>query len=94
MESFPLLYLIARAYAMPYLLQNLEKQGFACGEAGPGEDPGGESAGEMKLSLDPQVKSVSAAIADLAAQTELLDVSVTDITAEEMVAELYEEYQI
>lgn len=48
----------------------------------------------MKLSLDPQVKSVSAAIADLAAQTELLDVSVTDITAEEMVAELYEEYQI
>jgi ABC-2 type transport system ATP-binding protein len=82
---------------MPKLFEGavlLEKQGFACGEAGPGEDPGGESAGEMKLSLDPQVKSVSAAIADLAAQTELLDVSVTDITAEEMVAELYEEYQI
>ncbi len=82
---------------MPELFEGavlLEKQGFASREAGPGENPGGESAGEMKLSLDPQVKSVSAAIADLAAQTELLDVSVTDITAEEMVAELYEEYQI
>lgn len=82
---------------MPELFEGaalLEKQGFASGESGPGEEPGGESAGEMTLSLDPKVRSVSAAIADLAAQTELLDVSVTDITAEEMVVELYKEYQI
>lgn len=50
--------------------------------------------GQMKLSLDPGILSVSAAIAALAAQTNLLDVSVTDITAEEMVAALYKEYQI
>lgn len=50
--------------------------------------------GQMKLSLDPRILSVSAAIAALAAQTNLLDVSVTDITAEEMVAALYKEYQI
>ncbi len=50
--------------------------------------------GQMKLSLDPGVLSVSAAIAALAEQTNLLDVSVTDITAEEMVAALYKEYEI
>ena len=50
--------------------------------------------GQMKLSLDPGGLSVSAAIEALAEQTNLLDVSVTDITAEEMVAALYKEYEI
>lgn len=49
---------------------------------------------QIKLSLDPKVLSVSEAIARLATQTELTDVSVTDITAEEMVAALYKEYRI
>lgn len=53
-----------------------------------------EKEGQMSLSLDPGVLSVSAAVTKLAAQTELLDVSVTDITAEEMVAALYKEYRI
>ena len=53
-----------------------------------------EKEGQLSLSLDPGVLSVSAAVTKLAAQTELLDVSVTDITAEEMVAALYKEYRI
>ena len=53
-----------------------------------------EKEDQIKLSLDPEVLSVSEAIARLAAQTELTDVSVTDITAEEMVAALYKEYRI
>jgi ABC-2 type transport system ATP-binding protein len=48
----------------------------------------------LVIALDPSVLSVSDAIAHLAAQTELLDVSVSDITAEEMVAALYKEYRI
>jgi len=63
------------------------------------EMPDGMTLGEMKegrlvVTLDPSVLSVSDAIARLAAQTELTDVSVSDITAEEMVAALYKEYQI
>lgn len=50
--------------------------------------------GRMVLSLDPEVLPVSQAIAYLAARTELLDVSVTGITTEEMVAALYREYRI
>ena len=53
-----------------------------------------EKEDQIKLSLDPEALSVSEAIARLAAQTELTDVSVTDITAEEMVAALYKEYRI
>lgn len=53
-----------------------------------------EKEDQIKLSLDPAVLSVSETIARLAAQTELTDVSVTDITAEEMVAALYKEYRI
>jgi len=44
--------------------------------------------------LNPADLPVSQAIAHLAAQTELLDVSVSGITAEEMVAGLYQEYRI
>lgn len=50
--------------------------------------------GRLVIALDPSVLSVSDTIAHLAAQTELLDVSVSDINAEEMVAALYREYRI
>ncbi len=50
--------------------------------------------GRMVITLDPAVCPVSEAIAGIAAQTEITDVSVSGISAEEMVAALYEEYQI
>ena len=50
--------------------------------------------GRLVIALDPSVLPVSQAIARLAAQTELLDVSVSGISAEEMVAGLYNEYRI
>ena len=50
--------------------------------------------GRMVLTLDPAVCPVSEAIARIAAQTEVVDVSVSGITAEEMVAALYREYCI
>lgn len=50
--------------------------------------------GRMVISLDPAVLPVSQAIAAIAAQTELLDISVSEISAEEMVAALYREYRI
>lgn len=53
-----------------------------------------EKEGRIKIALNPEVLSVSDAIAWLAAETELTDVSVAGITAEEMVAELYKEYRI
>lgn len=49
---------------------------------------------QLVISLDPSILQVSNAIAYFAAQTELLDVSVSDITTEEMVASLYKEYSI
>ena len=53
-----------------------------------------EKMGRLVIALDPSITPVSRAIAHLAAQTELLDVSVSDISAEEMVAALYKEYEI
>jgi len=50
--------------------------------------------GRMVFTLAPSVLSVSDAIAHLAAQTEIIDVSVSGITAEEIVAALYKEYRI
>jgi len=50
--------------------------------------------GRLVISLDPSRLSVSDAIASLAAQTELSDVSVSGATSEEMVAELYKAYHI
>lgn len=50
--------------------------------------------GRLVITLDPSILSVSDAIAQLAGQTELLDVSVSGISAEEMVAALYKEYHI
>jgi len=50
--------------------------------------------GRLVITLDPSVLPVSDAIAIIAAQTEIIDVSVSGITAEEMVAALYKEYRI
>lgn len=50
--------------------------------------------GHLVITLDSSVLKASDAIAYLAAQTELLDVSVSGITTEEMVATLYKEYRI
>lgn len=51
-------------------------------------------AGRLVIVLDPSILSVSDAIVWLASQTDLIDVSVSGITAEEMVASLYKEYKI
>ena len=51
-------------------------------------------AGELELSLDPAVLTASDAVAHLAAGAALTDVTVSEITAEEMVAALYREYRI
>jgi ABC-2 type transport system ATP-binding protein len=50
--------------------------------------------GHLVIVLDPSVLQVSDAIAYIAAQTELIDISVSGITTEEMVATLYKEYRI
>jgi ABC-2 type transport system ATP-binding protein len=50
--------------------------------------------GQLEILIDPSVLPVSKAIAILAAQTELTDVSVSGVSAEEMVAQLYKEYNI
>ena len=49
---------------------------------------------KLKISLDPKMISVSEGIAYLSRETELIDLEVSDISAEEMVARLYREYQI
>ena len=50
--------------------------------------------GRLVVTLDPSALPVSDAIRILAAQTELIDVSVSGATSEEMVAALYKEYHI
>ena len=50
--------------------------------------------GRLILILDPLALSVSEAIARLAAQTDISDISVAGASAEEMAASLYKEYQI
>lgn len=50
--------------------------------------------GQLEILIDPAVLPVSKAIAVLAAQTELTDFSVSGVSAEEMVAQLYKEYNI
>ena len=50
--------------------------------------------GRLVIRLDPAVLPVSDAIASLAAQADITDVSVSGATAEEMVAALYREYRI
>ncbi|MBN1777314.1 MAG: ATP-binding cassette domain-containing protein [Clostridiales bacterium] len=50
--------------------------------------------GRMVITLNPAVCPASEAIARIAAQTDIVDVSVSGISAEEMVAALYQEYEI
>jgi len=50
--------------------------------------------GQLNVAIDPAVISVSDAITNLASTTDLLDVSVSGVTAEEMVAAMYKEYHI
>jgi len=63
-------------------------------EAGEGMILSEAKEGRIVIILDPLVLSVSDAIALLAAQTELTDVSVSGVSSEEMVAALYKEYRI
>lgn len=53
-----------------------------------------EKNGKLILSLDPEVLAVSEAVSYLASRTELLDITVSDLSAEEIVAKLYTEYRI
>jgi len=53
-----------------------------------------EKEGRLVITLDPSVFPVSEAISYLASQTEILDISVSGISAEEMAAALYREYRI
>lgn len=54
------------------------------------EDHGGQAT----LTVDTRVLSISGAMAVLSQQADILDLSVTSASAEEMVASLYEEFQI
>ena len=49
---------------------------------------------KLRISLDPKKISVSEGIAYLSSETEIIDLEVSDISADEMVAKLYKEYQI
>lgn len=50
--------------------------------------------GRMTVSFEPSALPVPGAISYFAANTQLLDVSVSDITTEEMVAQMYKEYHL
>lgn len=50
--------------------------------------------GRLTVAIDPNTISVSDAIAHMAGQTEITDIEMTSVSAEEMVAGLYREYQI
>ncbi len=50
--------------------------------------------GRMTVSFEPSVLPVPGAISYFAMNTQLLDVSVSDITTEEMVAQMYKEYRL
>ncbi len=64
----------------------------------PGLQPGmrlvSSAPGRLVLTLDPALCSLSQAIGSLSAQSELLDISVQDQSAEELVAGLYREFHI
>jgi ABC-2 type transport system ATP-binding protein len=53
-----------------------------------------EREGRMTTEVDPFVCQVSNAIAHVSAQVDVQDISVSGISAEEMVAALYREYRI
>jgi ABC-2 type transport system ATP-binding protein len=53
-----------------------------------------QKEGRLAVRFDPAELSVSDAIAHISAQVEVIDVSVAGISAEQMVAALYKEYEI
>ena len=53
-----------------------------------------QKSGRLVIALNPSVISIPAAISQLSKDTEITDLSVASITAEEMVAALYKEYHI
>ena len=61
---------------------------------GPGMKLVDSREGRLVLELDPAMCSASEAISALAAQVEVLDLSISGVSAEEMVAGLYREYAI
>lgn len=61
---------------------------------GPGLNVVDVREGRMVLELDPRKRTVSQVISALAEQVELLDLSISGVGAEEMVASLYQEYKI
>lgn len=50
--------------------------------------------GQLRVSVDPDILPVSEAIMYLSSQTEIIDLSVSSVSAEEMAARLYKEYQL
>jgi len=60
----------------------------------PGMTATEQRPGRLTAALDPAVCAVSEAIAHVAAQVEMQDISVSGISTEELVAKLYREYQI
>lgn len=53
-----------------------------------------EREGRLIIELDPLICSVSTAIAHVSSQVEVLDISVSGISTEDMVVDLYREYSI
>ncbi|NLM24951.1 MAG: ATP-binding cassette domain-containing protein [Firmicutes bacterium] len=53
-----------------------------------------QQAGRLVIVLETEICTVSQAIAHLSSQVEIIDLSVSGISAEEMVATLYKEYQL
>lgn len=59
-----------------------------------GMTQGKSMEGHGEYILDTEILSVSDAVAHIARQTEIRDISVTGTTAEEMVVSLYKEFEI
>ena len=75
---------------VPVLCEGMELSGEKAAEGADEKN----LRGRIVLSVDPEVLPVSAAIASIASQTDILDISVSGISTEEMAAALYREYKI
>lgn len=77
----------------------IHKGGFAvlCHRNGGSESPGilnNVKDNEVTISFLPKIISASDCIAYLSKTSDIVDLQILDISADEMVAKLYEEYQI
>ena len=52
------------------------------------------SDGRLVLLIDPKVLPIAEAVSSISSQVEILDLAVSGITAEEMVAAMYKEYHL